>query len=393
MKLLKKCVMIGMLIILCVLSVQASAQEELRNSLTVKFTVGDIPTITEQDVTFTLHDETGIICFDTVSHGLKRGQTEFEINFRLPCYPSGMKFLLVAEDGVKGMAYNVTYSMSHIIDSQEEEIRIGLDCYWEKEATIKIKGKPQSEYKYVIKDDDIYVTTDLLNALAIEYEPHFNADKPFFKLYTDKYHQMTFYLDDIYAIVGNEPQNLASPVFAIDSMPYVPLSKVAVYFACNYKLENNLYLAEVSLTKSVYSDDYAKETFVNEKNVESKTEYMLWVSKKDFAVNVFKGNKNNWSLLYTFPCSIGAPKTPTIEGQFEYFQWQPKWTYPDHYCGPIMRFYRGYAFHSYLIRYNGKPYDGRLGMKISHGCVRMHPDDIGWMSENIPLYTKVYITP
>ena len=112
----------------------------MRNSLTVKFTVGDIPTITEQDVTFTLHDETGIICFDTVSHGLKRGQTEFEISFRLPYYPSGMKFLIVAEDGAKGMAYNGTYSMSHIIDTQEE-VSIGLDCYWEKEATIKIKGK------------------------------------------------------------------------------------------------------------------------------------------------------------------------------------------------------------------------------------------------------------
>ncbi len=393
MKLLKKGVLVWILIIMWVLSVQASAQEGLRNSLTVKFSVGDIPTITEQDVTFTLHDETGIICFDTVSHGLKRGQTDFEINFRLPYYPSGTKFLLVAEDSVKGMTYNGTYSMSHIIDTQTEKVSVGLDCYWEKEVTIKVKGKPQSTYNYIIKDDDIYVTTDLLEALAIEYEPHFNEDKPYFKLYTDKYHQMTFYLGDIYAIIGNEPQNLSYPVFAVDSKPYIPLSKVAVYFACNYKLENNLYLAEVSLTKSVYSGEYVKEAFINEKNVKSKTEYLLWVSKKDFTVNIFKGSENKWSLLHTFPCSIGASKTPTIEGQFEYFQWQPRWTYPDYYCGPIMRFYGGYAFHSYLIRYNGKPYDGRLGMKISHGCVRMHPDDIGWMSENIPLYTKVYITP
>jgi len=57
-----------------------------------------------------------------------------------------------------------------------------------------------------------------------------------------------------------------------------------------------------------------------------------------------------------------------------------------------MRFYKGYALHSTLIGYNGTPYDNRVGVKISHGCVRMCPEDINWLAKNIPLYTRVLVT-
>jgi len=29
---------------------------------------------------------------------------------------------------------------------------------------------------------------------------------------------------------------------------------------------------------------------------------------------------------------------------------------------------------------------------ISHGCVRLKPDDINWLVETIPIDTKVYVT-
>ncbi len=135
------------------------------------------------------------------------------------------------------------------------------------------------------------------------------------------------------------------------------------------------------------------EKTINDSGLDSKTDFFIWVSKKDFTVNVLTGSKGNWEYLTSFPCSIGAPETPTITGVFEYFQYQEKWNYAKYYCAPIMRFApKGYAMHSTLIKYDGTPYDDRLGLEISHGCVRIAPENIRWLADNMPLYTRVYIT-
>lgn len=133
--------------------------------------------------------------------------------------------------------------------------------------------------------------------------------------------------------------------------------------------------------------------FVNASGVGSKTDYLIWISKKDFKVSVFLGEAGNWRFVDAFDCSIGAPSTPTITGQFEYFQYQSRWSYPTYYVGPVMRFApNGYAMHSTLLRYNGTPADGRLRKQISHGCVRLAPYSINWLASYIPLHTRVYIT-
>ncbi len=399
MKFLRRSLLLAVLFTAVLFSVQAYAETEKPNSIKIHFTVADIPTIVENSVDIELCDESGIVSFGVISHQLKRGETEFQVEFPLSYYPIGTEFLVNIGDGVKGAYYDGNFKNQHILKTKSvqgeniTEFSMELDCYWNKEAFIKIDGK-DADFNCLLKEDDVYVPREFIEALGIKFESHLDEEKPYVKLYTDSYHYALLYTGDIYAVFGQDALNLPAPVPEVEGKAYYPLSKVAVYFACNYNLVSDTeYVREINLTSSVYSDKYIKETAINTKNISSKTKYMIWVSKKDFQVNIFMGSQNSWTLDRTFPCSIGASSTPTIEGQFEYFQWQPRWTYPDHYCGPIMRFYGGYAFHSYLIKYDGKPYDGRLGMKISHGCVRMHPDDIGWMSENIPLYTKVYITP
>ena len=404
MKVLKRSLFLAVLFAAVLFSIQAYAQSEKPNSVKIHFEIADIPTIVENTVDIELCDEAGIVSFGTVSHRLKRGETGFDVDFQLPYYPIGTEFRLNIGDGVKGAFYNDEFGSTHILKTKTErdengnrknvtEFSLELDCYWNKEAFIKIDGK-DVYYNYIIKEDDVYVPREFIEALGIKFESHLDEEKPFVKLYSDGYHYAMLYPGDVYAVFGEDALNLAAPVPEIGGTVYYPLSKVAVYFACNYTLvADTEYVKEITLTSSVYCDKYIKESLINTKNISSKTEYMIWVSKKDFEVNIFTGSQDDWTLLHTFPCSIGAPSTPTIEGQFEYIQWQARWNYPGYYCGPILRFYRGYAFHSYLIRNNGTPYDGRLRMKISHGCVRMHPDDIGWMSDNIPLYTKVYITP
>ena len=135
-----------------------------------------------------------------------------------------------------------------------------------------------------------------------------------------------------------------------------------------------------------------KEEHVNSNQIWSDTDYLIWVSKANFTVNVFLRNNGRWELIKEFPCSIGAPNTPTVTGQFKYHQYQTRWQYNGYYVGPIMRFYNGYAIHSTLINNNGTDRDGRVGEMISHGCVRVRPESINWLVGYIPLGTKVYVT-
>ena len=68
------------------------------------------------------------------------------------------------------------------------------------------------------------------------------------------------------------------------------------------------------------------------------------------------------------------------------------WDYNSYYVGPVLVFYRGYALHSTLLNYGGGEYDGTVRAHISHGCIRMHPQDINWIADTIPVGTKIYIT-
>lgn len=184
---------------------------------------------------------------------------------------------------------------------------------------------------------------------------------------------------------------LTTAPLRINTLMYVPLRFTAEALGAEVvaTYENGSLIVDIVTIETKFPE---KDIFINSKNISSKTNYLIWIDKSDFAVTVFEGSQNNWRAINSYPCSIGAPKTPTITGQFEYFSKEKRWSYPQYYCGPVMRFYNGYALHSTLVRYDGTDYDPRLGMMISHGCIRMKPQDIQYMWDTIPLYTKVYVT-
>lgn len=172
------------------------------------------------------------------------------------------------------------------------------------------------------------------------------------------------------------------------------LAETYAYYKDNGELfvENTMHVSLKSVTGNEAWAQYS-ENFVNSRGIGSPTDYMIWVSKANFTVTIFERNEEDaWDCLRIMPCSIGAPGTPTVTGQFQYYQYQNKWDYGSYYCGPVMRFYGGYALHSVLVNNNGTFRDGRIGMMISHGCVRMLPEDIQWLTEITPLKTKVYVT-
>lgn len=133
--------------------------------------------------------------------------------------------------------------------------------------------------------------------------------------------------------------------------------------------------------------------FVNKNNFSSSTDYLIYVDTKNFKTNIFKGSKNNWKSLSSFLCSIGKPSTPTPKGNFivgikgAYFG-----TKHGYKCKYYTEITGNYLFHSIIYNLNGTIRDGRLGMAISDGCVRLALPNAKWIYNNIPKGTSIHIS-
>ena len=192
--------------------------------------------------------------------------------------------------------------------------------------------------------------------------------------------------------VFGKDEEMSAPTTELNGSIYVPVRTLAQYFNCTLEVLDFGDHIDVILGESKTVKEYYSKYVVNKNGISSRTGWLIYVDKSDYRVRVYQGQQYQWREVKSYPCAIGAPGTPTITGQFEYMSKESIWPYNGYYVGPIMRFYNGYALHSTLRYYGGGEYDGRVGVQISHGCIRLHPEDITWMWNNIPLYTKVYIT-
>jgi lipoprotein-anchoring transpeptidase ErfK/SrfK len=133
--------------------------------------------------------------------------------------------------------------------------------------------------------------------------------------------------------------------------------------------------------------------FINSGNFSSPTYYFIWVDTKNFKTNIYKGSKNHWTLIHSYLCTIGKPSTPTPKGNFHigvkglYFGVE-KGFKARYYT----QFYGNYLFHSILYNLNGSIRDGRLGMTLSDGCIRLSLANAKWIWDNIPKNTSVFIS-
>lgn len=132
--------------------------------------------------------------------------------------------------------------------------------------------------------------------------------------------------------------------------------------------------------------------YVNANNFSSATSYFIWVDLKNFKVNIFTGSKNNWSLIHSYLCTIGKPSTPTPPGTYTvgvkglYFG-----VNRGYKCWYYTQFKGNYLFHSIIYNLDGSVRDGRLGKKLSDGCIRLAKENAKWIWDNVPRETKVVI--
>lgn len=198
------------------------------------------------------------------------------------------------------------------------------------------------------------------------------------------------HLDSTKACLNGEDTELSAAPFLIGDTVYAPVEAVCKSLGFTFKSDTD------GSVMSVYADlaenELLSEKFVNSKDLPSETQYLIWVNKAKYTVYVFLGKNGGWRQIYSCKCAIGASDSPTVTGVFKYFSRESRWTYDDFYVGPIMRFYGGYAIHSTLLKFDGTDYNNAVGIKTSHGCVRVRPDNINWLVSYVPLKTTVFVS-
>ena len=133
------------------------------------------------------------------------------------------------------------------------------------------------------------------------------------------------------------------------------------------------------------------------KDQTSGSDWLIAVSRDTHVVCVYNGSKNNWTLKKYWRCSTGAPGTQTPVGIFQVPVERPhlyKFGASKGYtCWYATRFYGNCYFHSVLYEPHSQItiQDGRLGLNISHGCIRMAKNSAKWIYDNIPTKTRVIV--
>ena len=122
----------------------------------------------------------------------------------------------------------------------------------------------------------------------------------------------------------------------------------------------------------------------------SPTGYLIMVDCYNNWVGIYEGSQGNWHRIRYMRCSSGAPETPTIKGTFSVGAKGYVFGY-GYSCYYYTEIYGDYLFHSVIYdqgTFNIQ--DGRLGMSLSHGCVRLDINDAKWIWDNMPYGTTIH---
>ncbi len=316
--------------------------------------------------------------------------------FDIPESESGTDFKLHLADGAEYLEYNSQrYYTSRMIDFTvpsygNASLALNIMPRFEKSVAISCDGKKLGLYPEarLINETTMIPIRDLAEYMG--FDVSFDEER---KVVTVSigYNSMYFNVGTAYSYIFGNEVYAPQPTMIINGTAYVALRTFADAAGCTIDVKDNYTSLDVNISSSSLVSRYNESRFVNDSGISSRTSYMVWVSKHEYKVRLYMGKQYDWQLLREMPCALGAPGSPTITGSFE-FKYTDRWNYNGYYVGPCLVFYGGYALHSVLLRYDGSEYDGRVGVQISHGCIRMKKKDIDYIASLIPVGTRIYIT-
>ncbi len=144
------------------------------------------------------------------------------------------------------------------------------------------------------------------------------------------------------------------------------------------------YVAEHSDKNLMFANQYS-----------SATNYLITVNRNTHMVYVYQGSQGDWKRINSFACGDGAPSTPTVEGKFAIYGHKRYFDSGSVRCFYASMFHGAYYFHSTLYAQTANPQrevDGRVGMALSHGCVRVKLQNAEWIYTKIPTGTAVVVS-
>ena len=100
----------------------------------------------------------------------------------------------------------------------------------------------------------------------------------------------------------------------------------------------------------------------------------------------------NGEVIRAMPCSVGDAAHPTPRGRYE-TDYKTEFMGKEgvYLCRWGVHYHGGYLLHSVLYTWRGDEIlDGELSARISHGCVRLSPEDSRWIYETAPLGAVVF---
>ena len=122
----------------------------------------------------------------------------------------------------------------------------------------------------------------------------------------------------------------------------------------------------------------------------SSTDTLVLVDTTDHWVGVFRGSQGNWRLDRRMRCSTGAPRTPTVTGNFTVGIRGYSFNGSNYTCYYYTQFYKDYLFHSIVYHIGTfRVLDGRIGYSVSAGCVRLQIDNAKWIHDTVPTESTV----
>lgn len=333
------------------------------------------------------------------------GTSLVQLVFDVPEYRMGTKFKVKLVSGLRSIWYCgqqaqpgemlevETYGYLDEDGEYKQCNGASLDAYpqFEKEIHMYITDKwydDMSPYARIVDGVTmvpVRAVADAMN-LDVKYNPEWDS-----VTLSIEDHETAFWANNEYMAYPGGDKNASHKPIYIENSLFVPVRDLAEAFDCTVEVADYGEYMDVLIGEAPYYREVMNRTPVNRNGITSRTNYLIWVSKHEYKVRVYEGRQYNWKLLKEYPCALGAWDTPTITGQFEIIE-RTQWDYGTYYVGPVLRFYNGYALHSTLLYYGGGEYDGRVGVNISHGCIRLHPGDINWIAKTVPFKTRVYIT-
>lgn len=135
--------------------------------------------------------------------------------------------------------------------------------------------------------------------------------------------------------------------------------------------------------------------YMNDKrmSLSSATDYMIIVDTSINATCIYKKHEGKWAVYKYFRCTTGAPNTPTVKGEYTVGIKGVSFSGANYTCWYYTQISGNYLFHSVLYQRDSLTsfVDARIGMNLSHGCVRLPIEKSKWIYDNIPTSTKVFI--